>query len=280
MLDNALQVAKDISGTIGSELLDALPEPHNISAKGDRDEAGIDLVTEMDEKAEQFITEELAKAFPDHGYIAEEGTEKQVDATYRWVIDPLDGTSNYAHAFPFFAVSLALEKKRSESVSTDQRDYETVLGVVRIPSTDETFHAISGDGAFRDGEPINVSERSPLGSCMVATGFPYSRRTTDLPIYRDFENFTRSTRSIRRVGTASIDLCYLAAGIFDGFWEWHLAPWDTAAGALIIREAGGQTSTFDGQPHDPYGDKTLASNGFIHDEMVEVLTTGEPIIPT
>ncbi len=277
MLQDALQVAREISADIGEELLDALPEPHNITAKGDLDEAGIDLVTEMDEKAEEFITDQLGDAFPEHDFIAEEGTEKQHGSTYQWVIDPIDGTSNYTHAFPWFSVSLALERATDDPAH--HRSCETVLGVVHIPHTNETFHAIKNEGAYRDDERIEVSDRSPLGSTMIATGFPYSRRKTNLPIYRDFENMTRSCRSIRRVGTASIDLCYLAAGIFDGFWEWHLAPWDTAAGAHIVREAGGRTTDFSGDPHDPYGDKTLVSNGFIHDEMIQILTTGEPIIP-
>lgn len=278
MLEDALQVAREISEDVGEQLLSALPEPHDITTKGDRSEAGIDLVTEMDQKAEEQITEELGTAFPEHDFLAEEGTEKQQGAAYQWVIDPLDGTSNYTHAFPWFAVSLALERA-TEPDEDHHRSHETVMGVVHIPFTGETFQAIIGEGAYRDDERIEVSERAPLSSCMVATGFPYSRRTTDLPIYRDFENFTRSTRSIRRVGTASIDLCYLAAGIFDGFWEWHLAPWDTAAGALVVREAGGRTSDFEGTPHDPYGDKTLASNELIHEEMIQVLTSGEPIIP-
>ncbi len=276
-MNTQLNVAREIAAEIGQELLAGLPEPHRISRKEAPRDAGTNLVTEMDERAEQFLTEQLADHFPEHDYIAEEGTEKRKGARFRWLIDPLDGTSNYAHAFPWFAVSLALQEQTSDTEQSPV--YETILGVVRIPFSDETFHAVSGEGAYRNDEKITVSDRSPLSNCMVATGFPYNRRTTNRPLYRDFENMTRSTRSIRRAGTASIDLCYLAAGVFDGFWEWELQPWDTAAGALIIREAGGRTTDFEGAPHNPYGEQTLASNGHIHEEMIQILTTGEPILP-
>jgi len=274
---SVLNVAREIAEDAGRELLDGLPNPRNISTKGSEEDAGTNLVTEMDKHAESRITDRLSAAFPEHDFVAEEGTERTEGSRYRWLIDPLDGTSNYAHAFPWFAVSLALQERSPDAPSDPP--YETVLGVVRIPFSDETFYAERDEGAYRNDESLRVSDRSPLSDCMVATGFPYTRRTTDLPLYRDFENMTRSTRSIRRAGTASIDLCYLAAGVFDGFWEWHLQPWDTAAGTLMIREAGGQTTDFQGHPHDPYGDQTLASNGSIHEEMKQVLSTGEPICP-
>ncbi len=269
----------DVARETGKLLLDGLYGDREVYQK---DEAFTNLVTEMDRRAEEKIVSALTDAFPDHDYIAEEGSRKESGATHLWLIDPLDGTSNYAHGFPLFAVSLALQRSNEGNANPggeNGKNEETLLGVVHIPRTDESFYAISGNGAYRNDEPIEVSDRAPISETMIATGFPYTRRTSDLPLFRDFENMTRSCRSIRRAGAAAIDLCYLASGIFDGFWEWNLYPWDTAAGCLIVREAGGKTTNFQGDPHSPYGDQTLVSNGLIHREMKKILNTGEPIIP-
>jgi myo-inositol-1(or 4)-monophosphatase len=223
----------------------------------------IDLVTEMDTASERIIFETLQASFPDDGLLSEEAPAEHMEKLRRWIIDPLDGTTNYAHAFPVFAVSIALEIEG-----------EVVVGVVEDPVHGETFTASRGGGAFSNGEAIRVSDVSELVEAFLATGFPYDVHTTEVNNLDHFENFVRRVQAIRRPGAAAIDLSYTACGRFDGFWELKLRPWDVAAAALIVEEAGGRVSDFAGGPLDIYKTEIVASNGNIHKAMVEVLGLG------
>ncbi|MDP3017736.1 MAG: inositol monophosphatase family protein, partial [Deltaproteobacteria bacterium] len=179
---------------------------------------------------------------------------------WRWIIDPLDGTINYYRGFPFFSVSIGLEE-----------DGEVILGVVYIPVLDELFVAQKGEGAFLNGKRISVSQTDQLKRSFLATGFPYDVQERPEYYLRYFHQFIRQTFAIRRPGSAAIDLCYVAAGRFDGFWELKLHPWDVAAGILLITEAGGKATGFKGQPLSIYAEETLASNGLIHEQMLQAI---------
>jgi len=223
--------------------------------------SSIDLVTTIDRQSEKRIVKILQKRFPKHSILAEEETTiGGQDSEYRWVIDPLDGTTNFAHAYPHFCVSIALE-----------RAGEVILGLVSDPLKAETFKAIKGQGAYLNNRKIHVSKEAELDKALLATGFPYDRREkTDFYI-SFFKNFMRSTQGIRRNGSAALDLCYVACGRLDGFWEFGLHAWDIAAGSIIVREAGGTMTDFSGDPFSILGTETLASNGKIHEAMLRVL---------
>jgi len=225
----------------------------------------VDLVTDTDRDAEALVVDHLRRAFPDHVIVAEEASSGTTISgptaeQYAWYLDPLDGTTNFAHAFPHFCVSLALA-----------RGTEPLLGVVYDPMRDELFAARRGAGATLNGAPIRVSDVDDLNRALLATGFPYDRRAhTDF--YLSFvADFMQCAQGIRRGGSAALDLCYVACGRFDGFWEWKLRPWDTAAGTLIVREAGGSVSDFRGDAFDLFGEQALASNGHLHAAMIRVL---------
>lgn len=221
----------------------------------------IDLITEVDLKSEQRIIKIIRKEFPDHDILAEEGHGGDKDSEYRWIIDPLDGTTNYAHAFPCFAVSIALEKRG-----------EVILGIVYDPLREELFSAQKGKGSYLNKKRILVSKTKRISDSLLATGFAYDVHESPENNLNHFSNFTLRAQGIRRAGAASIDLCYVACGRFDGFWEMKLKPWDTAAGSLIVKEAGGRVTDFKGNPFSIYSKEILASNGRIHVEMVEVLS--------
>jgi len=223
----------------------------------------VNLVTEMDLLAEKIIVSEIRKRHPDHSLLAEEKTDLRGDSPYRWVIDPLDGTTNYAHGFPVFSVSIALGKEG-----------KVILGVVYDPMRDELFVAKKGKGARLNGRRIHVSPTPKLSGCLLATGFPYDIRESAADNFDHFRNFALRAHAVRRAGSAALDLCYVAAGRFDGFWEMKLGPWDMAAGSLIVREAGGKVTDFLGNPVDLDGKHVLASNGKIHREMMKVLKMG------
>jgi myo-inositol-1(or 4)-monophosphatase len=236
-------------------------------AKTIEHKGAVDIVTETDRAIEAAILAHLRRAFPDHLVIAEESAGG--DALRRpprdrhvWYLDPLDGTTNFAHAYPQFAVSLALAA-----------DGELVFGIVHDPLREETFVAERGRGATLNGAPIATSSTIDLEHALLATGFPYDRRQ-HLEFYLSFvADFIRRSQGIRRNGSAALDLCYVACGRLDGFWEWKLHPWDTAAGTLIVQESRGTVTDFSGGPFDLFGEQTLASNGHVHAAMVEVLTT-------
>jgi myo-inositol-1(or 4)-monophosphatase len=226
-----------------------------IDLKGDKN-----LVTEVDREAERLIVEHLLACFPGHTIIAEEGEHPAGDSPFRWIIDPLDGTTNYAHGFPWFCVSIGLEAEG-----------ELAAGVIYNPLSDELFTATRGGGAFMNGRRLQVSARSPLKNTLLGTGFPYDCATDPANNFANFIAFQKAARGIRRAGAAALDLAYVAAGRLDGFWELKLKPWDVAAGVLLIREAGGMVTTFDGSAYDVFNDRILATNGLIHGDMTALL---------
>jgi len=227
--------------------------------------ASIDLVTEVDHACEALCVERIRAARPGDAILAEEGSgEDKPGASWRWVIDPLDGTMNFAHGYPRFCVSIGVELEgRAE------------IGVVYDPLLDELFAATRGLGAARNGRPIRVSGVRELGKALLATGFAYDvHRSIDDNIAH-FASFVKRARGLRRDGSAALDLCYVAAGRFDGFWELKLHAWDVAAGNLMVEEAGGRTSDFAGNPASGDGRETVASNGAIHEARLELLRRGD-----
>lgn len=223
--------------------------------------APIDLVTEVDRACEALIVETLVRERPHDAILAEEGGgDDRAGATWRWVIDPLDGTMNYAHGYPRFCVSIGVQH---EGVPT--------LGVVYDPLLDELFSAARGEGATINGRALRVSRETQLSRALLATGFAYDVHRSPEDNVDHFRKFVKTARGLRRDGSAALDLCYVAAGRFDGFWELKLHPWDVAAGNLIVDEAGGRTSDLAGNPPDGEGRETLASNGHIHEAMIEII---------
>lgn len=221
----------------------------------------INLVTEVDRESERYILGRIRERYPDHGILSEESPERTSSSPYRWIVDPLDGTTNYAHGYPCFCVSVAVE-----------REGRIVAGAVYDPLLEEMFTATPGSGAFRNRQPIAVSEIADLRKSLLATGFAYDVRTSSDNNFDYFRAFVFTGQAIRRDGSAALDLCYLACGRFDGFWELKLKPWDTAAGLLILLEAGGVATRLDGAPYDIHQPDVLASNGRIHGRMIEVLS--------
>ncbi len=250
------KTAENIVKDAGTVLKERFGKVKSISYKGK-----IDLVTEVDHLIEDLIVDRLEKEYPDFGILAEEREEVKKLSKYRWILDPLDGTTNFAHWYPCFCISLALEKAGS-----------VVWGMVLDPLMDEIFIAEKGKGAFLNAEKITVSETDIMDRAFLCTGFPYDVHDTEEDNIDNFRNFVKSAQAIRRDGSAALDLCYVAAGRFDGFWEMKLKPWDIAAGALIVAESGGMVTGFKGENlHLDNGD-VLASNGFLHNLMVETLS--------
>ena len=232
-------------------------QPRSIDYKGP-----IDLVTSTDRAAQYAIVAVLQREFPAHSILAEEETViTGLASEYRWIIDPLDGTTNFVHGYPQVSISIALEFSA-----------QIILGLVYDPLRRECFRAVKGQGATLNGDPIRISIVKELDKALLATGFPYDRRDHADFYLSFFKKFLTRCQGIRRNGSAALDLCYVAAGRLDGFWELKLKPWDIAAGALIVAEAGGSLSDFSGAAFSINGTETLASNGLIHDEMVKVLS--------
>jgi myo-inositol-1(or 4)-monophosphatase len=248
-------VAREAALLAGRLLRDNLGGKRTITFKGD-----INLVTEMDTRAERVVVETLLRAFPDHGILAEEEATRETKSPFRWIIDPLDGTTNYAHGYPCFAVSLALES-----------DGEVIVGVVYDPMRDELFSAGKGQGAHLNGQPLSVSTVDNLIQSLLATGFPYDRGVSEKNNLNHFNELLMASQEVRRDGSAALDLCSVAAGRFDGFWELKLKPWDVAAGCLIVREAGGTVSDFRGTRSSIHDQEIVASNGMIHSQMLKLL---------
>lgn len=251
-----LEGASGAAMTAGRLLLEGLGRKNNrVDYKGD-----IDLVTEMDHRAEDVITDYLSDRFPDIAILAEEGGASGNFSGTRWIIDPLDGTTSYAHGLPHFSVSIALEVNG-----------EIMAGVVYNPCLDEFFSAVRGGGASLNGTKIKVSGTASLNRSLLATGFPYDRAISPDNNIDHFNSFILQAQGIRRLGSAALDLCYTAAGRFDGYWEMKLSPWDSAAGSVILEEAGGRITDFSGNSYSIYGTELLASNVLIHDKMISVL---------
>ncbi|MCP4199602.1 MAG: inositol monophosphatase [Proteobacteria bacterium] len=241
-----------------AHLMAGLSKPKNIEHKGP-----VDLVTEYDRQAEKIIKDHLQNLYPDIGMLAEEsglGSKKEGDQT-TWIVDPLDGTTNFSHGHPVFAVSIGLEDNG-----------RPVAGVIAIPMLRLTLWARIGGGAFCNGEPIRVTDTSRLGNSLVATGFPYDRRTSEDNNTRECTAFIKRCQGIRRCGAAAVDLAFVARGVYDGFFEPKLHAWDLAAGAVIVEEAGGRVTNYDGSPLDIYKGWIVASNGDIHQQMLDVLS--------
>lgn len=253
-----LHKAKELALEAGKYLKDDLWRTRTVEYKGE-----IDLVTDADRVAEKILIDGIKKVFPDHAVLAEESGEHKVEgASHNWIVDPLDGTTNYAHHYPFFCVSLALEIEG-----------RLTLAVVHDPMLEETFTAVQGGGAALNGRKITVSREGDLSKGFLSTGFPYDLRETEADNLDHFLKFMKRSLAVRRDGSAVLDLCYVACGRFDGFWEMKLSPWDVASGALMVMEAGGRVSSFAGGELDIYTGEVVASNGFIHDGMIEVLGT-------
>lgn len=227
----------------------------------------VDLVTEADRSSERLIRERLQTVFPDHGIFGEEGTRDGLDREYRWYVDPLDGTTNFAHRFPVFCVSLGLER-RSKGTAPEE-DGELVAGVIFDPMREELFVAEKGKGAYLNGKRIHTSKTPDLAEALVATGFP-SRKRHDNPNIHFYQEFTLRSHGVRRAGSAALDLAYTACGRFDAYWEFNLNPWDTSAGFLLVLEAGGTVTTFDGGPYRLDSKEVLAANGLLRDEMISL----------
>lgn len=251
MLNFAIQTARDA----GSILLEKFGRKLTVSKKGD-----INLVTEADLAAEALIVERIRSYYPKHAILAEEsGITEVAGSEYKWIIDPLDGTTNYAHGYPCFAVNIALE-----------HDGEIVAGVTYDPTRDEMFAAEKDQGATLNGRKITVSKTEDLKDALLVTGFSYDFAQRP-DFINHFKQFLLHARGVRRDGSAALDLAYTACGRFDGFWEEGLNPWDMAAGILLVKEAGGTITNYNGAPFSIYNPPMCASNGLIHEEMLAVL---------
>ena len=248
-----LEAAVEIAQEAGKLLREELERPPKIAYKGD-----FDLVTQADRRSEEVIVRRLVQHFPEHAIAAEEGTGKKTGSDYCWHVDPLDGTTNFAHGYPCFCVSMALAHKD-----------ELLLGVIYNPLYQELFAAARGEGATFGGRKIESSKISAIESSLLCTGFPNHNRQS-LPNIHYYWDFTLRSHGVRRDGSAALDLAYVAMGRLDGFWEFGLNPWDTAAGVVLVEEAGGRVTDMEGRPYLLGGPSILATNGLIHDEMVQV----------
>jgi myo-inositol-1(or 4)-monophosphatase len=253
----AMSAAKEAGGL----LKERFHHTHTISFKG-----RINIVTEADMMSEELLMNAIRESFPGHDIISEETKGVLTGSPYRWIIDPLDGTTNYAHGFPVFSVSIALEQ-----------DGSIILGVVYNPMLNELFVAERGRGAFLNEKKISVSDTGDLSKSLLATGFPYDIRENPDNNINYFTEMAMKARAIRRAGSAALDMAYIAAGRFDGFWELKLQPWDTAAGWLIVEEAGGSVTDISGEPYYLESPHIVATNGTIHQSMIDTLGAIDPL---
>jgi len=252
--------AAAIAREAGARLREFFSEGVATEYKGD-----VDLVTVADRTVEKLIRTRLSEVFPDHGMYGEEGTREKLEREFRWYVDPLDGTTNFAHGFPQFCVSMGLEQR--PAALGPRQDGVLVAAVIYDPMRDELFSAERGRGAKLNGRPAQVSRIPDLAEALVSTGFP-SRKRHESPNIHFYHEFTLRSHGVRRAGSAALDLAYVAAGRLEAFWEFNLNPWDTAAGILLVEEAGGRVSDFSGNRVQLESREVLASNGLIHDEMV------------
>ena len=261
MASNERRVAVDTARAAGQLLHHEHPAARQVSYKG----AVTNLVTEMDGRAEALIVDALLNAFPDDGILGEEGSARPGSSGRRWILDPLDGTTNYAHGLPIYSVGLGLEQHG-----------RIVLGVVYDPSRDEMFAAERGGGAWLNERRLSVSPTVTLDTSLLVTGFPYDIRTNPDNNLKEYAALSVRARAVRRLGSALIDLAYVAAGRFDGYWELSLSPWDVAAGGILVEEAGGRVTDLRGAPLDVDHPRLVASNGRIHDQLLTVLKELRP----
>ncbi|MHC4608116.1 MAG: inositol monophosphatase family protein [Planctomycetota bacterium] len=250
-----MRAARDLAVRAGGFLRRRQSRIREIRFKGDTG----NLVTDADKASERMIVRGIRKAFPDHDIVAEEEERRETGSPFRWHIDPLDGTTNYAHGLPIYSVAIALEVSGTVEV-----------GAVYVPVLDELYEAVRGGGAFRNRKRMRVSRTRRLKLSLLATGFSY-RKPQKRRNMKYFDRFQFASRAVRRLGVASVDLCYVACGLFDGFWEFDLGSWDVAAGVLFVREAGGKVTDFRGGPVDIAVPEVLATNGRIHTAMMNHL---------
>jgi myo-inositol-1(or 4)-monophosphatase len=254
-IDVVREVALRAAKEAGAILREGMEQARIIEYKGVKN-----IVTDMDRRSEEVIATLVQRELPGHSLVSEEGTRLQGDSGYRWFVDPLDGTTNYAHGYPCFSVSIGVE-----------RDGEVIYGVVYDPTLEELFTAERNAGAFLNGKRLRVSAISRLSDALLATGFPPDVATAEENNLDHFATFMKRAQAVRRPGSAALDLCYVAAGRFDGFWELRLSPWDVAAGSLMVMEAGGRVTDLRGQPLRLSKPQVVASNGLLHDEMLRIL---------
>lgn len=257
---NWVPKAAEIAREGGARLREFFAQGVETEYKGD-----VDLVTVADRTVEKLIRGRLSEVFPEHGIYGEEGTRERLDAEYRWYVDPLDGTTNFAHGFPQFCVSMGLEHRPAGT--KPEQDGTLVAAVIYDPLRDELFAAERGQGARLNGRPVHASRISQIAEALLATGFP-SRKRHASPNIHFYQEFTLRSHGVRRAGSAALDLAYVASGRLDAFWEFNLNPWDTAAGVLLVQEAGGKVTRFDGTPFRLDSREVLASNGLIHQELL------------
>lgn len=273
-IEEIRRIAEEAARSAGDLLRDGLLKDFKVSYKG-----AVDLVTEVDTASEDLIVSIIKEKFPDHLILAEEGHRDEdvrreevkgetsnvsrLTSNVKWIIDPLDGTTNYAHRFPFFCVSIGVEI-----------DGEILFGIIYDPVRDEAFTAEKEKGAYLNNKAISVSKTTRLADSLLVTGFAYDVRESARNNFSHFYNFSLMSIGVRRTGSASLDMCYVASGRLDGFWEMNLSPWDTAAGLLILEEAGGRVTNFSGGRFSIYSKEVLASNGKIHEEMIDLLQKG------
>lgn len=256
-MSDYLKIAERAAREAGRLVLELRKSERKVEKKG-----MVDLVTDADRLSEDLIRKIIESNFPDHSFRAEEGSRVSGDSEFLWLVDPLDGTTNFAHGFPVYCVSIGLLKGN-----------EIIAGCVYNPNLDECFTSEKGYGAYLNGKPIHVSKTERLDDSLLATGFPYNIRETDDDNLKEFTAFYKKAQAVRRAGAAALDLAYVACGRFDGFWEFQLAPWDIAAGILLVGEAGGKATSYFGEKYDIYKGELAASNGRIHDDIVEILKT-------
>jgi len=261
-MNDLLPIAESIAREAGDLLRGFYHGGVRTEYKGD-----VDLVTEADRASEKLIVQRLREQLPGHGVYGEEGARSALDAEFRWYIDPLDGTTNFAHGFPAFCVVLGCER-RVAGLKADE-DGQMVAGVVYDPLRDEMFAAARGQGARLNGQPVHVSKAKLLQESLIATGFP-SQKRHESPNVHFYQEFTLRSHGVRRAGSAALDLAYVACGRLDGYWEFKLNPWDTSAGFLLVEEAGGQVTHFDGSPFTLDSRECLATNGLIAPEMQQL----------
>ena len=253
-----ISVAIESAQEAGRFLRQHLGKVRDIQLKGNQEK---NLVTEIDKGSEELIIKKIRQHFPQHDILAEESAKDTPRASdYRWIVDPLDGTTNFTHGFPVFCVSIAVEYKG-----------EVIAGVIYDPNFDELFTAEKGKGAFLNAKRITVSATGTLNKSLLVTGFPYNIVENPRGAIEQFVKFLMKAQAVRRMGSAAIDLAYVAAGRYEGFWEVELNPWDVAAGALLVTEAGGKITDFSGNAFSVYRPEVLATNGLVHDEMIHVL---------
>lgn len=246
----------EISKKAGEIIREGFGSNYNIEYKTNES----NLVTDIDKASEEFIVNSIKSKYPEHGILAEEGGTMDENAEYRWVIDPLDGTTNFAHGLPIFSVSIGVQKNG-----------ETIAGVVYDVMRDVVYSAEKGKGAFANGRKIRVNKNDNLAHSLLVTGFPYNINENPDNALSKFTAFVTAARGVRRLGSAAIDFCYVAQGVFDGFWEVHLNPWDVCAGILIVEEAGGKVTDFEGKEAGVFSKRFLSSNSLIHKQMIEIL---------